>query len=563
MKNIVSEIYFILLGMVLFAVASCRHSSPADSLLASADAVMHTRPDSALMLLQQVQHPEKLQGEQQALYALLSTQASYKNGIPVESDSLISIACDYYSASPDSVRKAWSCFYAAQVYRDMSMPQKALEYFHMADNASRGSDDNRFLKLLYFHWGGMLDELKLYEESIWLQKKAISISAADKDTSSLIFDYSQLGWTYILKEDIDSAEWSLGNGIRLLDAYGMCEPAINLYQRMSIVKHMQKKYDDAIEYINKSISLDGSKTIPLLFTKGDIFFDMNMLDSATYYYSFLKEDSCFSKMEKNAYFDFWANFYEDINDYKTAYTYLKERCRLTDELAEDNTSEEIARIQKRYDYTVIKHENDRLKLQRMQSTVWLVVLCGSLLVAVAVAYIIYLSYIRYRRNRDEMLRSRDELLRQLRLELREKSLALERVESGPTVAGDSSADSLRAENESLRSAMLRTSDVMRRVESLQNGGTGSLTSAEMSDLADTLDVCFDGFCRRLKSDFPSLNASDLAYCCLVRLGVPSYSILHLLDVSKETLKRRKTRMKHDKMHLPDGVSLDEYIKNRK
>lgn len=332
---------------------------------------------------------------------------------------------------------------------------------------------------------------------------------------------------------------------------------------MAVVNRMKGQYDDAMLYIDKSLHINNGyfQATHLFVTKGNIFLDMQQYDSAAYYFS---KDTRYEKdWEKRGHHLIWAKFYEKKGDYRKASENWKMASLLADTIEVNNRTEEIARIQKRYDYTVIKHENDRLKLQRMQSTVWLVVLCGSLLVAVAVAYIIYLSYIRYRRNRDEMLRSRDELLRQLRLELREKSLALERVESERTVAGDTSADSLRAENESLRSAMLRTSDVMRRVESLQNGGTGNLTSAEMSDLADTLDVCFDGFCRRLKSDFPSLNASDLAYCCLVRLGVPSYSILHLLDVSKETLKRRKTRMKHDKMHLPDGVSLDEYIKNRK
>ena len=546
---------------VLFSVTSCRHSSPADSLLASADAVMHTRPDSALRFLQQVPHPEKLKGEQQALYALLSTQASYKNGIPVESDSLISIACDYYSASPDSMRKAWSCFYAAQVYRDMSMPQKALEYFHLADNASRGMNDYRLFSLINYHWGNLLGKQKMYDDNIKLLNNSLESNINRQDTSGILFCLSQLGWTYILKDKTDSAEILLKKGIDLLENYRPCIQAVDIYQQMAIVCNMQKRHNDALLFINKGIKANGGDSPQLFITKGNIFLDMQQYDSAAYYFS---KDTRYEKdWEKRGHHLIWAKFYEKKGDYRKASENWKMASLLADTIEVNNRTEEIARIQKRYDYTVIKHENDRLKLQRMQSTVWLVMLCGSLLVAVAVAYIIYLSYIRYRRNRDEMLRSRDELLRQLRLELREKSLALERVESERTVAGDSSADSLRAENESLRSAMFRTSDVMRRVESLQNGGTGSLTSAEMSDLADTLDVCFDGFCRRLKSDFPSLNASDLAYCCLVRLGVPSYSILHLLDVSKETLKRRKTRMKHDKMHLPDEVSLDEYIKNRK
>ncbi len=246
MKNIVSEIHFILLGVVLFSVTSCRHGSPADSLLASADAVMHTRPDSALRFLQQVPHPEKLQGEQQALYALLSTQASYKNGIPVESDSLISIACDYYSASPDSMRKAWSCFYAAQVYRDMSIPQKALEYFHMADNASRGMNDYRLFSLINYHWGNLLGKQQMYDDNIKLLNNSLESNINRQDTSGILFCLSQLGWTYILKDKTDSAEIILKKGIDLLESYRPCKQAVRLYQQMAIVCNMQKRHNDAL-----------------------------------------------------------------------------------------------------------------------------------------------------------------------------------------------------------------------------------------------------------------------------------------------------------------------------
>ena len=43
---------------------------------------MHEKPDSALSLLKNISYPEILEGETQALYALLFTQAQYKNYIP-------------------------------------------------------------------------------------------------------------------------------------------------------------------------------------------------------------------------------------------------------------------------------------------------------------------------------------------------------------------------------------------------------------------------------------------------------------------------------------------------
>lgn len=53
---------------------------------------MTEHADSALHILQKFNNPQHLYGENAALYALLMTQAQYKNYIPVENDSLIHIA---------------------------------------------------------------------------------------------------------------------------------------------------------------------------------------------------------------------------------------------------------------------------------------------------------------------------------------------------------------------------------------------------------------------------------------------------------------------------------------
>ena len=57
---------------------------------------MDVYPDSALLLLEQIPHPEKLRGKQRADYALLLTQAQYRSNIVTTSDSLINIAVGYY-----------------------------------------------------------------------------------------------------------------------------------------------------------------------------------------------------------------------------------------------------------------------------------------------------------------------------------------------------------------------------------------------------------------------------------------------------------------------------------
>ena len=58
-------------------------------LLEQAEAVMREHPDSAYRLLCGIDSTRQLRGESRARYALLMTQAQYKNGVPLPNDSLI------------------------------------------------------------------------------------------------------------------------------------------------------------------------------------------------------------------------------------------------------------------------------------------------------------------------------------------------------------------------------------------------------------------------------------------------------------------------------------------
>ena len=580
MRDFANKIYVVLLScLILFAATSCRHSSPAGSLLASADAVMHTYPDSALRLLKQVSHPEKLSGEQQALYALLFTQASYKNGITVESDSLISIACYYYSASPDSIRKAWSCFYAAQVYRDMSMPQKALEYFHMADNASRGMNDYRLFSLINYHWGNLLGKQKMYDDNIKLLNNSLESNINRQDTSGILFCLSQLGWTYILKDKIDSAEIILKKGIDLLENYRPCKQAVRLYQQMAIVCNMQKNHKDALLFINKGIKANGEDRPQLSITKGNIFLDMQQYDSAAYYYS--KDTRYEQDWEKRGRHLIWAKFYEKKGDYREASENWKMASLLADTIAINEHTEEIARIQKRYDYTVIKHENDRLKLQQLQSRFWMVVLCGSLLVAVAAIYIIYLTYKRYRKKKEEVISTKDKLMQQLRIQLQDRNMELQQEKEKVLMQElehsrrmndydtelkkrDDRIQRMAPSEEKMRNYILGQSAIVQKMKHLQDMCmkdqlASVLGKNEQEEVLFTADLCFNNFVSRLRELCPSLSDSDLLLCSLIRLGMSAADIVCLLDIQKQTFKKRKSRIKCEKLCLAEEVSLDDFL----
>lgn len=83
--------------------------------LVKAEHIMYEYPDSALHILQEMQMPASSDKLQKATWALLLTQAKYKNYIEEVTDStLINIAYDYFMKREMPNEKRW--YYIIKVY---------------------------------------------------------------------------------------------------------------------------------------------------------------------------------------------------------------------------------------------------------------------------------------------------------------------------------------------------------------------------------------------------------------------------------------------------------------
>ena len=111
--------------------------------------LMPQHPDSALMLLEQIENKENLSRKDKAHYYLLLTETQDKTFVKHETDSLIAIATDYYEETDDLERKAKAWFYKGRINQNLNHPLKAQEYFLNAlQNESR-------LKTMHY-WGGLI-----------------------------------------------------------------------------------------------------------------------------------------------------------------------------------------------------------------------------------------------------------------------------------------------------------------------------------------------------------------------------------------------------------------------
>lgn len=86
-----------------------------------------------------------------------------------------------------------------------------------------------------------------------------------------------------------------------------------------------------------------------------------------------------------------------------------------------------------------------------------------------------------------------------------------------------------------------------------------LDAEELNTLSQMIDFCYNDVISRLSVQFPELGREDLNLCSLLCLEVSNSKIALLLNISEDALKQRKSRLKRNKLGLPDNESLEDFL----
>lgn len=212
------------------------------------------------------------------------------------------------------------------------------------------------------------------------------------------------------------------------------------------------------------------------------------------------------------------------------------------------------------------------KVRRLRVLLVLVVI---LVVYVAGSTLVY-QLKRYKRKSMEAIRLRKALLDQTLLHLQERNnellnqqrLMCERV---CQMRNETAAQlsQLHEEREILRRHLLETNETVRKIMKLRTLSVSKkikgrytllLTQKERSLFYVALNQCYDGWEQNLRRAYPALTDDDVYTCCLLRMGIDKLDIALLLDCNADALKKRKYRIKCDKMRIRQSkITLEECL----
>jgi hypothetical protein len=498
---------------------------------------MEQSPDSALLWLKKIQQPkEQLSSKDFALYSLLLSQAYDKNNIEIRSDSLIQNAVDYFSDKKDYTRLGYALFYRSRSERNIGNAQGQAEALLQAIPFAIKSHNYKLLGFIYSKKASIYGEQNQIDSMISYSKLALNALTRANDKKNRIVTLLKIGYGYyqlskhnssLLYYSMAEKEASFVNDKLLLSS---------IHRLMSLAYYDIENYDTALSYAKRSLSIS------------DLYDQAKWMNIAAIYIKFNKTDSSKIYLHKclsNGYttpdcYKLLQEIATKEKQYPLALSYAQKAYESQDSLTQQTLKTSFAGMEKKYNYERIAAENKSLIIvnQRNKIAVLFLLLGFSCIIVIVLLW-------RYR-NKQIQLKQHQELVEKEK----ENNLLLQQQINMQNAL-------LKNVEHHKRTAIKRL--VPNSIDFSADSDDATSDSLVLYDeLISSIDGLYNGFSKRLKSNFPQLTTTDILICCLLRAGFESGMIASVLDTQTDSFNVRRARLRK-KLKIQHGVNFSDFL----
>lgn len=553
------QLYLIpIISWVLGLLSACSPSvDRVDGLLEQVDKYMEIHPDSALLLLQEIPQPEKLQGRQRADYALLLTQARDKNYLDsLQSDSLMKIAVDYYKDGTDKVKAGKAFFYYGRLLHDNDT--LAIKYYQKAETMFEGTDEDMFLGLLMEYTGYLNFKQKMYGTAIENFKKSITYYEQINHKSGIVHACRNIARGYYYKMNNDSACWYTNRGLALIRDDNDSVKS-DLLQMLGLVYFREKRYNEAVTSFKQAIeySQQVSDLYGYHISLGRTYLDMGKLTDAERCFKLCLEYACNYPFSLAGAYNYLCQLKKKEKNYFEALAYKEKSDSLLEIVHNESIQKQLLFLQEQFNSEKIKMENAQIRLEKDKQTYFYLFIL--LVVLILSLWLIYYFYKRYQERHQsdlQAIQKNEQIITDYALRIGELE---QKGEIGHKEIGllNQKILLLGIENKKLRKNV--NLDALFLINQLREGSilVEKLSSDEWQHIFDYLDLVFGSFFSRLKEHY-QLTKTDLILAALLKLGFSNEQLILVFDCLANSLFKMKQRLKH-RLNIEKGESLEEFI----
>lgn len=423
----VKQLNPILNFLLLLCLVACSSGTNITPLLSEAEEYMNEKPDSAYLLLMQVESPDLLPKDQNALWCLLYTQAMDKLALPHTSDSLIQVAVDYFDNTSLMNRKTQAYYYCGRVFQDLGDALQAQSYYLKAYEVGQDLNDHYLLSRLYANLGILYTYQELYQPALEFQKKAVDQLHYLSDSASLSLTLRNIARTYVCENRLDSAICYYSKAL----SYPREDLILYILNELADVYAKKDDYKQAFSYARDAYShMETTNDSCLVsFTLGELFMKTGKLDSAYHYLSFCLRSANMYTLAGTYHS---LGQLEKLRNNLQKYVFYQEMYEtLNDSIEQQNRMDVLTRNQSLYDYQQVEKKKEYYRQESAQKTIRLYqiyLIGGCVLILIIIGIIrVYIKQHKKEKQFNQSLRIQDQKYRKSQAYLIDKEASIARL----------------------------------------------------------------------------------------------------------------------------------------
>ena len=550
----------LLAAFVLLYASSCsRRDMRVQSVLASADSLMMTRPEAALDTLLSLDSTvvSSMRGRDRADYALLMTEARYKCYLPVAEDTAVFEAADYYRRKGPDDRYAKALTMQGAVLSERRDPEGAMAAYKEAEPIVERGGDLEQLGLINTRIGELYQESFINESAaIARYRKALECFERAGLPERILYAHSSIARMLML-DSADKAIPHLGQAMSMAEQSGNKSIILSC---LELYSHYYYSRQDFQGVISTARALPAYRTVAqnsieermfnnLFYNAALAYCRMDLPDSAR---------TAVGKMSMNSSIDSMMVYYtcaeiaRTEERWKDADILSNESRDINERIVSSAYDENIYSLEKELDYQKIASERDRAEERQKIS------ILVSLLVLSFLGAVVLILYSRIKKLKAEgalLLAS----IRSYEHDTAAKaSLAVKNEQTGPimrdmvALIGELNDSYFRYGSTSAFPEKIK--DVIEKFFPKKD------TPGRIYAICESL---YPGVLADIRSTYPHLTDNDMLLIALMACGLPTGAVCAIKRVTENSVNVHKSRVA-SKMKLNRSLSdfvSDTFVKH--
>ena len=600
---------------IITSLISCTHNKNYTTTfqpeLAKAEAIMYRYPDSALHILQGIQPDNPSNNEQYATWALLMTQAQYKNQIE-QSDSLINIAYSYFINQDNAQRKALALYYKGILCHESHHAEDALSFYLEATTEIEKTNDYQLGFLINSEIGLMYLYRKLNDYAMEYFEKAHHNAELSNNQTYIAFSFIYIARAFSQKKQYNKAIEYYEKAIKIGQVNNYPTILASAMNETSFLFLKTGENKKALQYAKDCIKI--KKTDQRIFSLGDTYRYLKMYDSAYFYLN----QASLSPNIHTARSAYQALFYisQEEKDYKKAVEYSNKLWFYQDSIGKTDRNKALIEMREKYDQQKIVNENNLSQIKKDR------IIRNVLIALIILSFIIAITNYLYQRkivSQKQEILEKEEKIRYFTMKIHENETLINRNKmriEELTIQMEGSQEikeqwkeqnkirqeiqqqneMLKLENNKLQNhisnyaqSLKEKSKELEAMEHLSEENqylhkreaflcnqlinqtelfnklktTKYIDDQLWQEIKEKIDLLFDNYTKRLYHQIPSLTDGDIQICCLIKLRFSNGDIANMLAISPTSVSKRKLRLKERIVQeigsLGENQSLDLWL----